>query len=202
MLLQNVVGIDNTGKTFPCMQVFHISESARTFRFIMKIWATYFFYDCPGPAIWCGDFAAGLTAAVAQQAAQDAAVRRQGAFEVEQAVMREESPDPLQIDPLPTAPSNDLDSQTIIVDWVAEVEDTVRSFDGSEIFLQRCEWHAAEAIKKNLIKKGYRKARRDEIVGMIWNWIKADDFNALETNRNKLIRALNNDEKEYLIGYY
>jgi hypothetical protein len=88
MLLQNIVGIDNTGKTFPCMQVFYISESACTFCFIIKIWATYFFYDCPGPAIWCGDFAAGLTAAVAQQAAQDAAAQQAE-------VLREESPDPL-----------------------------------------------------------------------------------------------------------
>jgi hypothetical protein len=48
LLLQHVVGIDNTGKTFPILQVFHISESARTFRFIMDIWRTYFFYDCPG----------------------------------------------------------------------------------------------------------------------------------------------------------
>jgi hypothetical protein len=37
---------------------------------------------------------------------------------------------------------------------------------------------------------------------MIWNWIKADDFSALETNRNKLIPALESREKEYLIGYY
>ena len=71
LLLQYVVGIDNTGKTFPVLQVFHISESARTFCFIMNIWRTYFFYDCPGPAVWCGDFAAGLTAAVAQQAVKD-----------------------------------------------------------------------------------------------------------------------------------
>jgi len=91
------------------MQVFYISESARTFRFIMKIWATYFFYDCPGPAIWCGDFTAGLTAAVAQQAAQDAAAQQAE-------VLREESPDLLQLDPLPTAPPYESDSQTIIVD--------------------------------------------------------------------------------------
>ena len=37
LLLQNVVGIDNTGKTFPAMQLFHISESARLFRFVIKI---------------------------------------------------------------------------------------------------------------------------------------------------------------------
>ena len=96
MLLQNIVSIDNTGKTFPCIQVFYISESARTFCFIIKIWATYFFYDCPRPAIWCGDFVAGLTAAVTQQAAQDATTQQAK-------VLREESPDLLQLDPLLTA---------------------------------------------------------------------------------------------------
>jgi hypothetical protein len=37
MLLQNVVSVDNTGTTFPMMQVYHTSEDARTFRFIMSI---------------------------------------------------------------------------------------------------------------------------------------------------------------------
>jgi hypothetical protein len=65
LLLQNIVGIDNTGKTFAALQLFYISESARFFRFVAKIWGTYFFYDCPGPSVWCADFAAGVSAAVA-----------------------------------------------------------------------------------------------------------------------------------------
>jgi hypothetical protein len=101
LLLQHVVGIDNTGKTFPVLQVFHISESARTFCFIMNIWRTYFFYDCPGPAVWCGDFAAGLTAAVAQQAVKDAIAARKA----EELALSKGKEDPFNIDdPLLTAP--------------------------------------------------------------------------------------------------
>jgi hypothetical protein len=69
MLLSSVVGINNTGSTFTCMYLFYINESARFFRFCEQIWMTYFFYDCPGPAVWCGDFAAGFTAVMAESAA-------------------------------------------------------------------------------------------------------------------------------------
>jgi hypothetical protein len=74
LLLQNVIGVDNTGKTFPAMQLLHTKESARLFQLIVKIWQTYYFYDCPGPGVWCADFCAGVTACVAQEAvAQKAA---------------------------------------------------------------------------------------------------------------------------------
>ena len=199
LLLQHVVGIDNTGKTFPVLQVFHISESARTFCFIMNIWRTYFFYDCPGPAVWCCDFAAGLTAAVAQQAVKDAIAARKA----EELALSKGKEDPFNIDdPLPTAPLWEADSQTIIVDWVAEVPKTVKGHDGCQIFLQRCEWHAAEAIKKKLIKTGYKKRERDELVDLIWTWIKAPDLQTLDSAREKLILRLHDDEKEYLVEYY
>jgi hypothetical protein len=70
---------------------------------------------------------------------------------------------------------------------VAEVPKTVKGHDGCQIFLQRCEWHAAEAIKKKLIKTGYNKGERDELVDLIWTWIKAPDLQALESAREKLI---------------
>jgi hypothetical protein len=206
LLLQHVVGIDNTGKTFPILQVFHISKSARTFRFIMDIWRTYFFYDCPGPAVWCGDFAAGLTAAVAQQAVKDAIAARKAeklALSKGKEVERSVLPGPLNIDDLlSTAPLWEADSQTIIVDWVADVPETVQGHDGYQMFLQRCEWHAAEAIKKKLIKTGYKKEERDTLVDLIWTWIKAPDLKALESARDRLILRLRNDEKEYLVEYY
>jgi hypothetical protein len=72
LLLQSVIGIDNTGKTFSFLHSFSLNEAARTFEFLMKIWETHFFYDCPGPAVIAGDFSKGLTAAVARKAAQDA----------------------------------------------------------------------------------------------------------------------------------
>jgi hypothetical protein len=70
------------------------------------------------------------------------------------------------------------------------------------IFLQRCEWHAAEAIKKTLIRNGYRKERRDKIVDLIWRWIQAPDVATLEESRGELLSALNELEQAYLISYY
>jgi hypothetical protein len=206
LLLQNVIGIDNTGKTFPSMQLFHLSESARAFRFIQHIWSTYIFYDCPGPAVWCGDFAAGLSSAIAQLAAEDAAAASKTAEEAAskgKEVSRAKSPDTLQMDdPLPTAPLYEADSQTIIVDWVAQVEETAPAHDGSRIILQRCEWHAVEAIKKKLIKKGYSKEKREKLVDLIWKYIKAPDFKTLNTARQKLKDDLRDAEKEYFTSYY
>ena len=70
------------------------------------------------------------------------------------------------------------------------------------MILQFCEWHAAEAIKRRLIAKGYQKERRDELVDLIWKWIKAPDLDKLEDARNRLILSLKVSEKEYLTEYY
>jgi len=70
------------------------------------------------------------------------------------------------------------------------------------MILQRCEWHAAEAIKKKLIKKGYKKERRDKVVDLLWKWIKTADLNLLDMSRANLLLALQDDEKEYLTNYY
>jgi hypothetical protein len=96
----------------------------------------------------------------------------------------------------------EADSQTIVVDWVADVEPTVHTHDGNLMILQRCEWHAAEAIKKKLIKKGYKKERRDKVVDLLWKWIKTADLNLLDMSRANLLLALQDDEKEYLTNYY
>ena len=194
LLLQDVIGIDNTGKTFPIMHLFHVNEAARFFHFVRKVLATYFFYDCPGPAVWCGDFAAGLTAAIAQVAAEEALSKGKE--------LARDSPNPLEMDPLPTAPPYELDSQTIIVDPIAHVEDTVSGPDGRSIILQRCEWHAVEAIKRKLIHKGYPKSDREGLYDLVWKWVKSMDLDLLDTARDNLILDLKVDEKEYLTGYY
>ena len=69
----------------------------------MDIWDKYFFHDCPGPAVLCADFAAGLTAAIAQKAAKDAKV----AQEAESSRCREHE---VVVDPLLTAPAYKADS--------------------------------------------------------------------------------------------
>jgi hypothetical protein len=211
LLLQSVIGIDNTGKTFSFLHSFSLNEAARTFEFLMKIWETHFFYDCPGPAVIAGDFSKGLTAAVARKAAQDAKeaeeteMKKSTAKGKEKVIQPETSRDVFDY-PLPTAPEArpkyETDSQTIIVDWVRDVEPIVVGPHLNTIILQFCEWHAAQAIQRRLIAKGYRKERRDELVDMIWSWIKAPDHEALEVARTKLILNLRVDEKEYLVNYY
>jgi hypothetical protein len=46
-----------------------------------------------------------------------------------------------------------LDSQTIIVDCIMEVEDSIPLSYDRYMILQRCEEHAVDAIKARLIKK-------------------------------------------------
>ena len=163
----------------------------------MKLWEKYFFYDCPGPVVICADFAAGLTAAIARKATEDAeeAYRAKSVNGKGKEVAVDE-------DPLLSAPPYDVDSQTIIVDWVSETEVYVRGHDRRQIILQRCEWHAVEAIKKQLIHRGYKKERRDKIINLIWRWIMAADLAKLEHARDELLAELGEKERAYLIDFY
>ena len=212
MLLQNLIGIDNTGTTFGVLQAFITSESKSFWKFLNKVLALYFFFKCPGYRVICADFSAGITAWVAEQAAEEAAVARRAEEEAtaqstasvslskgKEKECTEHLP-LLLADPLPSA--SEVDSQTIVVDWVANTETTVLAPDGGQVMLQRCQWHAAEAIKRRLIRKGYKKEKRDELVTLMWAWLKAPDLEALNIARDKFVLALRNDEKEYLIGYY
>ena len=71
--LSVMVGIDNTGHTFPMAFMFITSESAKSFQFASKCLADLCFYDCPQPSLICGDFSKGLGAAVMKQAAKELA---------------------------------------------------------------------------------------------------------------------------------
>lgn len=112
MPLQVVYGVDNTITTFPLIQAFITSKSADTFRFIDDILREHFFWDCPSMAVIIGDFAKGLTAAVAQLAAEQAMKAREA--EKETITVNQghgvEVPSP-SLEPVPT--------DTIVVDWVA-----------------------------------------------------------------------------------
>jgi hypothetical protein len=216
LLLQCFIGIDNTGKTFQFLQAFSTTESADIIQFLLQVLQDNFFYDCPGFAVLMGDFGSGLTKGFAQKAQEDRKLadeknRREATLKGKQK-QREISTDNVrfeQYEPLPTAPARpeyELDSQTIIVandpDWVRAVPPTVVGLHDTDVILQYCTWHAAEAIKRKLIASGYQKERRKELVDLIWKWIKAEDLEKLEIARKKLIFALNNNEKEYLVGYY
>jgi hypothetical protein len=70
LLLYNLVGIDNCGKTYPVIQLFATNKSARVFAKVEEVWDRMIFHDCPGLAVLAGDFAAGLAASVTRSAAK------------------------------------------------------------------------------------------------------------------------------------
>lgn len=62
--------------------------------------------------------------------------------------------------------------------------------------LQLCTWHAAQAIKKRLIKAGdYPLEIRKELDTLIWAWIKSSTIDQLSENRLKLLNKLHQSEK-------
>lgn len=66
--------------------------------------------------------------------------------------------------------------------------------------LQLYTWHAAEAIKKKLIKaETYPLVVRKELTSLIWTWIQSSTLNALESNREKQLHRLNPNER---VGNY
>jgi MULE transposase domain len=62
--LSVIVGITNTGKTFPLAFAFIASESAEAFEFVNAQLAELVWYDCPPPQVVLGDQTKGLTAAM------------------------------------------------------------------------------------------------------------------------------------------
>lgn len=169
LLLHNLVGIDNCGKTYPAMQLFATNESARVFAMVEEVWDRAIFHDCPGPAVLVGDFAAGLAASVARSAVKkkEAALK---ALEVEAQKGKGRALDNVGIgggfdnfgnqnsqdNIIATRPGlqpYEPNSQTIIVDCILDIEDSIQLPDGLWMTLQRCEWHAVEAIRRKLIKR-------------------------------------------------
>lgn len=65
MPLSVLVGILNTGKTFPFALCFITSESTATFDFMEDTLDELFFYNCPRPKVVCRDFAKGLAKSIA-----------------------------------------------------------------------------------------------------------------------------------------
>lgn len=72
--LSSMVGITNTGHTFPFAYCYITSESAKSFEFIAGELTKYVFYDCPEPAVIIADFTRGLEAAIAAKAQLDSCV--------------------------------------------------------------------------------------------------------------------------------
>jgi hypothetical protein len=168
----------------------------------MTLWDTYFFYDdCPGPAVFMGDFVAGFSAAMAGAAVDQVIAERKAVID---AISKGKGCDtsPEAYNPLPTALLDEADSQTIIIDMVADPAPSMYLYNGSNMLLQRCEWHGASAIRRRLIHNGYKKERRGVLMNKIWEWIKAPSLEVLESLRDALILKLKVEDKEYLTTYY
>ncbi|KAL2043431.1 hypothetical protein N7G274_003737 [Stereocaulon virgatum] len=158
--LSVIVCVTNTLRSFPIAYCFIASESADAFVFINECIRELFFHDsCRGPAVILGDFAAGLTAAMA--------AKRQ-----------------MNIDEAGMAISQEL---------AATLDEA-----GSKVFLQLCSWHAAEAIKKRLIREGYPMDIRKKLVEQVWSWIKSPTIAELATNRQLLLDNLRAKEQAYM----
>ena len=71
-----MVGIDNTGYTFPMAFMFITSESAKSFTFASEQLTDLCFYDCAEAAIVCGDFSKGLGASIALRARQELSTKK------------------------------------------------------------------------------------------------------------------------------
>ena len=217
LLLHNLVNIDNYGKTYPAIQLFATNESARVFAIVEEIWDRAIFHDCPGPAILVRDFATGLAVSITRSAVKkkEAALK---ALEVEAQKGKGRALDNVGIDSgfdnfgnqnsqdniITTCPGLQLykpDSQTIIIDCILDIEDSIQLPDGLQMTLQRCEWHAVEAIRRKLIKRGYAKKSREEALDLIWKWVKAQDDDLNDT-RDALLNNLRPAEREYLNSYY
>jgi hypothetical protein len=69
-----MVGITNTGKTFPLAYCYITSESAKSFDFVAGELTKYIFYNCLEAAVICADFTKGLGAAMAARSLCDAGV--------------------------------------------------------------------------------------------------------------------------------
>lgn len=69
-------------------------------------------------------------------------------------------------------------------------------FVKADCVLQLCTWHAAQAIKKRLIKAGrYPIEIRKELETLIWDWIKSPTIEQLTERRRKLLDKLHLDEQ-------
>jgi hypothetical protein len=71
--LSVMVGINNTGHTFPMAFIFITTELAKSFKFTREYLTDLCFYNCPQPSLIYGDFLKGLGAVVIAQAAKDLA---------------------------------------------------------------------------------------------------------------------------------
>jgi hypothetical protein len=69
-------------------------------------------------------------------------------------------------------------------------------------FLQFCEWHAADNMKKRLASKRYKKEERKVIMDLVWKYLWSATEQTLEENRIALKNSMKTAEVEYLEKYW
>ncbi len=172
--LSVLVCVTNTLRSIPIAYCFIESESTEAFLFMNNCMKDLFFYDnCRGPAVLLGDFAAGLTAAM---------------------IKKRTNLLTMSVDQLGTIAEAGME-----VAW--QLSSQMDDLD-SHCFLQLCNWHAAEAIKKRLTREGYPLEMRKPLADMVWRWIQSETLEDLERNRGVLLDNLHQKEQNYLISFY
>ncbi|KAI9760481.1 MAG: hypothetical protein M1840_002409 [Geoglossum simile] len=177
MPLSILVGITNTGQTFPVAFVFIHVESVEMFRWVHEQLTKLIFYVCPLPHAVAGDFAAGLPAAMAT-------TKEQVAFRI--------------IEKKEGEKANEEETEA-----VAKVRQQMTSREIGNCFLQICEWHAVQAIRKRLtITGGYPGEWKDLIIDLVWSWIKSPTEKDLKERREQLLAAVDVKEATGLNEFY
>jgi hypothetical protein len=172
--LSVMVGITNTGKTFPLAYCYITSESAKSFDFVGGELTKYVFYDYLEATIICADFTKGLGAAIAAQ------VLRESGVEAEAVQERHLEPSELP------------DVTTLQMGSGGKEEETT---------LQLSEWHAVKAIQRRPVHAGkYSKGRREELTSSVNAWIKALTKGDAVKARDARLKALEPQEREYCGG--
>lgn len=80
---------------------------------------------------------------------------------------------------------------------------TIKKLEEGDTSPQIREWDAVEAIKRRLIASGsYSKERRIELIGLVWEWVKADSIQKMVECREKILSELQDEERAYLVKEY
>jgi MULE transposase domain len=69
-------------------------------------------------------------------------------------------------------------------------------------FLQFCEWHAADNMKKRLAQQKYKKDERKAIMELVWRYIWSSSVDELEINRATMKAAMRVGEQQYIDKYW
>jgi hypothetical protein len=124
--LSVIVGIGNTGATFPIAYYYITSESAASSKWIATQLTELCFKKCLELALIYGDFSKGLGAAIAAKATADLA----GLPPMDKALPQQ---DPVAL----------LEATEVVIGEATGKPQPTK--------LQLCEWHALKAIKRKLV---------------------------------------------------